>query len=68
MTESKEWYESEGMWGGIVTIIVAIAGILGYTVSPEDQHQLVIGLTALGTAIGGIISLHGRKTATKRIR
>jgi len=69
--DDKEWYESEGVWGGVCVIAVCLIGIAmviaGYT--PENivtaLTQISILLAAL---IGGGMGLHGRVKATKRIR
>ena len=68
MTGTKAWYESKGMWGGIVTILVLIAGFFGYDIAPEDQKELVMQLTTLGGTVAAIVATVGRYIAKQRIR
>lgn len=72
--ETKPWWQSAGIWGSLIAVAAGGAGMLGYTISPDDQAQLVTAATKgveLGTAavglLGGLVSLWGRIRATKRI-
>ena len=64
MTEYKNWYESRGIWGGVVCFIAGIAHIVGYDI---DQPSLLDALVAIGTTVGGIIAVIGRALADKQI-
>ena len=68
MSGTKAWYESKGVWGGVVAVAVIVMGVFGYTITPEDQEKVVLALTAIGAAAGSIVSVVGRYKATKRIR
>lgn len=64
----KSPFESRTVWGGIIMILVAIAGFFGYTISPADQKELldlVMGVVAL---IGAFLAIWGRVTATRPIK
>lgn len=72
--DTKAWWKSAGVWGSLVAVAAGGAGMLGYSISPEDQAHLVNAATKsveLGTAalslFGGLVSLWGRIRATKRI-
>ena len=67
MEDNKAWYQSSGVWGGIVTLGAAIAGGFGIVVDEGSQKELVGYLVALGTAVGGVLALYGRVTANKKI-
>lgn len=67
MGETKAWYESKGVWGGIVTVLAVLAGAGGYSLSPEAQQELVVYLSGAGAAVGGLLSWYGRVVADKRI-
>lgn len=67
MGSEKQWYESKGVWGGIVTVLAVIAGAAGYSVSPEAQQELVVYLSGAASAVGGLLSWYGRVVADKRI-
>jgi hypothetical protein len=51
----------------LVALIAAGAGLLHYTISPADQQSLIDALTAAGGALGSILAIYGRITATKQI-
>lgn len=63
----KPWYTSKTVWGGAVALLGGVAGMFGYVLAPEDQETLTGLLTAVGAAAGGILSIIGRVTATRRI-
>jgi hypothetical protein len=51
----------------VVTFLVAVCGVLGITVSPEEQETLIQGLVGLGSVVGLILTIVGRFTAKKKI-
>ncbi len=65
--EFKSALASKGVWGGIVAVIAGVLGLLGYTLTPADQLDLVGLLSAIVSAVGGIVAIWGRIVATKRI-
>jgi hypothetical protein len=66
--ETKKWFESIGVWGGIVALIAGIAGGFGYAVGPEEQAAIATAITALASAIGGAIAIYGRMKAKTTIQ
>lgn len=64
---NKPWWASKTIWGGIVAAAAAVLGILGVTVSPEDQAQLVDTITLVAAGIGGVVAIIGRLTAKQQI-
>lgn len=68
MNGDKKWYESKGVWGGLVTLVAAGAAIAGYTINDADVEQLTNLATALGAAIGGVLAIWGRVAASKPIK
>lgn len=67
MDESKSWYASKAIWGGVVAILSGVAGVFGYAVSPDDQTQLASILAAVGATVGGAAAIFGRIKASKSI-
>jgi uncharacterized membrane protein len=67
MTDSKAWYASTGVWGGIVAIGAAALGAFGYALAPGDQAQLAEWIATLGGIAGGLAAIVGRVRASKRI-
>lgn len=68
MNGNKQWYESSGVWGGVIVIISPLIVVFFHmTVSSADATQLADAFAGIGTAVGGILAVYGRVTATKQI-
>ena len=67
MNETKRWWESGGVWGGLIAAGAGIAGVLGYALSEDDQQQLVMLIPAAASTLGGIVAVIRRLAATTRI-
>ena len=71
MTEEKAWYKSKTVWSGLLTSVVGLVGLLGFTgyvIEPEDIDQLA-GLIVSGiTVFAGMVSIIGRITAKKSLK
>ena len=67
MNETKKWWESGSVWGGLIAAGAGIAGMVGYGVSEDDQQQLVTLVPAAASAVGGIVAVIRRLSASKRI-
>lgn len=59
--------EASGVWGGLISAGAGIAGMVGYSVSEDDQQQLVTLVPAAASALGGIVAVVRRLSASKRI-
>lgn len=68
MEESKSWYASKAVWGGIVAVGAGVAGVFGYTMTPADQEQIVLAVTGIAGIVGGLVSIWGRMKATKAVK
>ncbi|RPI54976.1 MAG: hypothetical protein EHM49_02515 [Deltaproteobacteria bacterium] len=53
----KTWYTSVTLWGGIVMAAAFIASFFGFSMSADEQAQLVQLLTTIATAVGGLVGL-----------
>lgn len=67
MGDTKGLFASKTVWGGIIVVIAAIAGLFGYSITAEDQTAIVGYIESAATIAGGILVIWGRITATKRI-
>ncbi len=65
--DTKPWYLSKGVIGGLVAVAASIAGLFHYSIAPDDQAQLVELITGLATLLGGGVAIVGRITASKKI-
>jgi hypothetical protein len=68
MDDVKGLFASKTFWGALVAGLASILGIWGKELSPEDQTRLVELGAALVGALGALLAIVGRVTATKTIR
>lgn len=70
--ETKAWYQSKAVWGGIIAVVSGILGLFGKQIDKETQEflsQSAVELsTAVMTIIGGIVAIYGRIKADKLIK
>lgn len=67
MHDAKSPLQSKTVWGGLVAILAAVAGFLGYSIAPADQAALINLVADAVTLAAGAVAIWGRITATKRI-
>jgi hypothetical protein len=73
MDETKNWYTSKGVWGGVVTMILGIVTmILGIVAASgtdlsAEQGAITDLLVQAGVVVGGLIAMVGRLTAKSKI-
>lgn len=66
--DSKAWYTSKAIWGGIVAIVAALSSaIFGITLGAEDQEALVNVIATVAGAFGGLLAIYGRVKASAPI-
>jgi hypothetical protein len=61
MNESKPWYASTAVWGGVLAALSPLIALAGYEV---DAGQAADLLAALGSLVGGALAVYGRVRAT----
>lgn len=66
--DQKPWWQSKTVWGGVVAVGAGVAGIWGYSVSPDDQAAIVDVVAAVTAAFGGGCAIVGRIMATKKVK
>jgi len=66
-TDTKSILASKTIWGAGIALLGAGVNVLGYTVTPVDQAQIVEAVSALMTASGSLLAVVGRVKATKAI-
>jgi protein-S-isoprenylcysteine O-methyltransferase Ste14 len=65
--ENKSWWASKGVWGGVVAVLAAVAGIFGFTFGVEAQEATVQMITQILAGAGGLLAIWGRVTAKRPI-
>jgi drug/metabolite transporter (DMT)-like permease len=64
-SNQEPWYQSRVTWGAIASIVLPLLGILGVSTDVINADQLVALGMALGTVVGGVVTLYGRWVAKK---
>ena len=67
MESSKAWYLSRTVWASLVTVAAAIGGLMGMSIGATDQALMTEALLQIVTAVGGVIAVLGRLSATEKI-
>lgn len=67
MQGSKGLLASRTFWGAMVTLLSGVAGLFGETIAPAEADAIVTGGSALGLAIGAVLTIWGRMKASKAI-
>lgn len=64
MVEEKYWYESKTIWGALLAVGASIMGALGITIDAVAQTDLADALIQLIGAVGAMVAIYGRLSAT----
>ena len=66
--DTKSWYASKAVWGGLIAVGAAVAGGFGVVVDADTQSQIA-DLIVIGVgAVGGLLAIYGRIKAGKSIK
>lgn len=67
MENSKAWYQSKAVWGGLIAMLASVLQARGLEVSPVAQGDLAeTGMSLVG-AVGGLLAIYGRLSAKTSI-
>lgn len=67
MEDVKGILASKTVWGGIVAILGAVAGLFHIDFGVADQAATLDAIYGIATAAGALLAIWGRVTATKKI-
>lgn len=68
MDQTKPWYTSSTIWGGILAAVSPLIGIIFHiNISDANTAAISDALAALGSGIGGLLAVWGRMRATTTI-
>jgi hypothetical protein len=67
MNDSKLWWQSRTVWGGLIAAFAGLASVAGLSLTDVDQTQLADAACAIASAVGGVLAIYGRVRATKPI-
>lgn len=66
--DSKNWYKSKGVWGGLVAMVTGLI-FTAFKIDLEPEHDTIIELImSIVTLIGGITAFIGRIVAKTTIK
>ena len=65
--ESKPWYASTTVWGGIIAAVSPLIGVIFHVNLASEATAISDALAALGAGIGGLIAVYGRTKASTTI-
>ncbi|WP_062113818.1 hypothetical protein [Aureimonas sp. AU40] len=68
MIETKQWWKSKTVWGGLVALCASLAALAGFQLDGGAQDQLAEALAAGASALGAVIAILGRFQAQAEIR
>ncbi len=64
---AKPWYASKAVWGGVIAAVAGVFGLLGKTLTSDEQDALSSMIPAVIepalALVGGIIAIVGRLKA-----
>jgi hypothetical protein len=67
MEFTKGFLRSKTVWAGIGVVLASGAGLIGYHISAQDQAEIAVHVSAISTAVLGLVAIYGRVVASKRI-
>ncbi|NLS02870.1 iron-containing alcohol dehydrogenase family protein [Rhizobium sp. P32RR-XVIII] len=68
MDDLKHWYHSKTIWGALISVGASMLHATGFEVTAGDQGQIVDSIVSIAGAVGGLLAVYGRLTATSAIR
>ena len=66
--ERKHFLASKGVWGGIIAVLPPALSIVGVDLSPEEAQGIAGHVDAIISAVGGLLAIYGRVTASKALK
>lgn len=67
MEDTKPWWQSTAVWGGIIAGLAGLAGLFGYQIDQVLQTDATAWVAGLAAAVGGFFAIWGRIKASKKV-
>ena len=67
MVEEKIWYKSRTIWGALIAVMASILGGFGFPIDDASQKELTEAAIQLIGALGAVVAIYGRLSATEVI-
>lgn len=68
MEDAKQWYYSKTIWGALLAIGASALQMKGLQIAPADQATLVDSAVSIAGAVGGLLAVYGRISASAAIK
>lgn len=68
MEDTKKWYMSKSVWGGMISVAAAVAGAFGFNIGADEQSILAESAVAVAGIVGAVVAVVGRVKASKKIK
>ncbi len=67
MVEEKQWYQSKTIWGALLAVGASFVSTLGISIDSSAQSDLADAMIQLIGALGAIMAIYGRLSASEVI-
>ena len=67
MNETKDWYKSKAVWGGIVAAVSGMLVMFGVGAVEGEEESIVELIMQAVAIVGGIVAIVGRLVAKSRL-
>lgn len=67
MVEEKHWYQSKTVWGALLAVTASLLSAMGISIDTAAQSDIADAMIQLVGAVGAIIAIYGRLSATEII-
>ena len=67
LEDIKGFFQSKTVWGALIAIAPPVASLFGYDIGKDDVAGFQTHLDSIITAVGALIAMYGRVTATTKI-
>lgn len=67
MNVTKAWYTSRTIWASLVTVVLAVGGMVGLPVAGIEAGPLADAILQSLSAVAGVVAILGRMNARARI-
>jgi hypothetical protein len=68
MEDDKQWYLSKTVWGALLALGASVLQFTGIQVGAADQSSIADSAVAIAGAVGSLIAVYGRVSATSAIK
>ncbi len=68
MEDVKQWYLSKTVWGALLALGASVLQFTGIQIGAADQSAIADSAVSIAGAVGGLIAIYGRLTATSAIK